>query len=95
MIIDINKTKEEINNIISSAVQEILHKGLRVQDNNLGNIEDDMILMMRALQVKNKIYDFAVMLSYNELLGYYEGKIAYSLINSEESQYQELVEFRF
>jgi len=95
MILDITKQKEEINHIVSSAVQEILHKGLRVQDNNLGNIEDDIILMMRALQLKNKVYDFAVMLSFNDLFSHYEGKIAYALINSEEPQYQELVEFKF
>lgn len=94
-MISILAEKENINYIISSAVQEILYKGLRIDGNNLGNLEDEMNLMMRALQLKNKVYDFAVMLSYDELFGHYQGKIAYSLIKSEEDQYQDLVQFKF
>ena len=95
MILNPQQQKDEINKIISQGVQEILYKGLRIDNNNLGNLEDDMILMMRALQVKNKIYDFAVLLDYNNLFTHYEGKIAYSLINSEEDLYQDIVEFKF
>lgn len=93
-MLNVQGEKEKINNYITAGIQEILYKGLRIDGNNLGNLEDEMNLFMRALQIKNKVHDYAVLLEYDTLFGY-KGKIAYSLINSEEDQYQDMVEFKF
>jgi len=99
MIVNIKQEKDIINNIISEGIKEILYKGLRIQGNSLGHIEDDCNLLLRALQVKNRIHDFACMLSYNHMFKHYEGKIIYSLINTENLNdaelYEEEINFRF
>lgn len=100
IFLTIKEQKEEINKIILPGIKEILHKGMRVSDKTLGGLEDDLGMLMKALQVKNKIYDYAVMCNYNSLLRYYEGKIIYSLVNTEKmgndaSEYEEILEFRF
>jgi hypothetical protein len=94
-MLSLSQEKDWVNSIISSGVQEILYEGLRIDGNNLGYLEDEMNLFMKALQHKNIVYDFAVMLSYDSLFSRFEGKIAYSLINSEEPQFQDLVQFKF
>lgn len=93
-MLNVNEEKERINNMISSVVLEILG-GLVVDEDKLKIFEKEFDTFMRALQAKNKIYDYAVVLSYNDLLGRFEGRIAYSLINSEENTYQDMVEFKF
>jgi len=100
LILSISDQKESINSLILPGLQEILHKGLRVHDKSLGSLEDDIGIMMRALQIKNKIYDYAVIINPNPLMGIYEGRIIYSLINTEKmnndaSEYEEVIEFTF
>jgi hypothetical protein len=95
LILNVQQEKEKINEYISVGVQEILHKGLRIADNNLGNLEDDINLFMRALQLKNKIFDFACILKYDYLFKRFEGKIVYDLIDSDEDQYSEEITFYF
>ena len=95
MILNINEEKEKINSYIVAGVQEILYKGLRIDGNNLGNLEDDINLFLRAMQVKNKIYDYACMLKYDGFLKRYEGIIIYNLINSDDLKYEEEIKFYF
>lgn len=101
MIKNIQEMKNENEKIIVNAVKEILYKGLRVKEKSLGSLEDDVGLMLRALQIKNKIYDYAVFITYNSLLTRFEMKIAYSLINTEgmnkveAEPYEAVIEFNF
>lgn len=99
----INNTRQEkdiLNKIISEGIKEILHKGLKVTNKSLGSLEDDISLLMRALQAKNKIYDFAVIIDDADFTGTYYGKVIYSLINTEHmgnnaSEYEGTVRFSF
>jgi len=100
MIKTLSEQKDNINKLILGAINEILYKGLRVTDKTLGSLEDDISLFMRALQIKNKIYDFAVSINYNEIISRYEGKIIYSLVNTENmgndaSTYEDEINFNF
>lgn len=100
-MLNIEQEKIFINHLISLGIQEILYVGLRIDDNNLGYLEDEMNLFMKALQYKKQIYDFAVILTYNELFGHFDGKIAYSLISTEgmnefeKNRVEALIEFNF
>jgi len=93
--------QENINYILSEGIKEILKKGLKVKEKSLGSLEDDINSMLRAFQLKNRIWDYAVFINYNELLKRFEGKIAYSLVNTEhmkeedKSLYETSVEFNF
>jgi len=101
LIENVYKEKEKINYIISNSIQEILKKGLRVAEKSLGSLEDDIGIMLRALQLKNKIYDYVVFIKYNELFKRFEGKVVYSLINTgkmdakEAKQWEIELEFFF
>jgi len=101
MIKNTQEMKNENEKIIVNAVKEILYKGLRVKEKSLGSLEDDVGLMMRALQIKNKIYDYAVFTTHNSLLNRFEMKLAYSLINVEDmteeeaEPYEAVLEFNF
>lgn len=95
MILNVQEEKALLNKYISAGVQEILYKGLRIEGNNLGSLEDDLNLFMKALQMKNKIYDFACILKWDPLFNRFEGKIVYDLINSDEDQYSEEITFYF
>ena len=99
MIANISQEKDKLNNIIASGLKEIIHKGLRVY-NNVGDLEDDCNLMMRALQAKNRIYDYACIITANPLFSRYEGKIVYSLVDTSKmgdnaSDFEEVVDFVF
>jgi len=85
--------KERINKIIEGGLKEILTKGLKVQEKSLGSLEDDVGVMLRAFQLKNLIYDYAVFIKYNELFSRFEGKIVYSLINTENMEASEADKF--
>jgi len=93
--------KEKINEMILGPLQEILYKGLRVKEKSLGSLEDDIGVMLRAFQLKNIIYDYAVFIKYDELFKQFQGKIAYSLIDVENmteveaEPYEALLEFNF
>lgn len=95
------KEKEKINKMVSNGIQEILYKGLRVKEKSLGSLEDDIGVMLRAFQLKNVIYDYAVFITHNSLLNRFEGRLVYSLINvenmsAEEAEpYEALIEFNF
>lgn len=93
--LNLQKEKDEINKIIHHGLREILYKGLRVNNNSLGNIEDDVNLMLRAIQLKGRIYDFASIIIENTLFSRFEGKIIYILIKSDEPQYEEEIKFYF
>ena len=101
MLIDIHNEKDAISGMIASAIQEILYKGLRIDGATLGHLESEMNTMMRAFQKKNKIYDYAVILIYDDLFDHFNGKIAYSLINTEgmeefeKNKVEDLIEFNF
>ncbi len=101
MILDHNELKYKINIIIHEGIKEILYKGLRITGNNLGNLENEFNLFMKAMQKTNKVYDFAVIIVYDDLFNRFEGKIAYSLINtvnmSEEDtkKYEDIIVFYF
>ena len=100
MISNLIEEKNIINSIISSSLKEILHRGLRVSHKSLGSLEDDIKLLLRALQTKNRIYDYVVTIDYNHLLKLYEGKIIYSLVNTENmgdkaSDFEEELNFTF
>jgi hypothetical protein len=98
---NIQEEKNKINLIISNGIQEILKKGLSVAEKSLGSLEDDIGIMLRALQLKNKIYDYAVFIKYNELLKRFEGRVAYSLINTEnmtpeeQNKWEVVLDFNF
>ena len=85
--------KERINKIIVEAVKEILYKGLRIQEKSLGSLEDDVGLMLRAFQLKNKIYDYAVFITHNGLVNRFEMKLIYSLIDTEKMEAKEAEKF--
>jgi len=93
--------KERLNEILTDGIQEILYTGLRVKEKSLGSLEDDIGVMLRAFQMKNLIYDYAVFITHNGLLNRFEGKLAYSLINTENMSeaeaepYEALLEFNF
>ena len=95
MITNIIEEKNRLNAIISLGIKEILSSFSLIREEDIVIIERDCNDLMRALQKRNKIFDFACLIQYNNLNGNYEGKIAYSLINSEESKYQDLIEFQF
>ena len=93
--------KERINKMLSNGIREILYKGLRVHEKSLGSLEDDIGAMLRAFQLKNIIYDYAVFITHNGLLNRFEGKVAYSLIDvskmteEEAAPYETVLEFNF
>jgi len=101
MITSLYEQKQKINYQISSAIQEILYKGLRVKEKSLGSLEDDVGIMLRAFQLKNIIYDYAVFITYSDLFKRFEGKVVYSLINTEKmtpeeaDKYEVQIEFNF
>jgi hypothetical protein len=101
IIQNLKAEKMKINDMLSKGIQEILYKGLRVKEKSLGSLEDDVGVMLRAFQLKNKIYDYAVFITYNSILNRFEGKVVYSLINTEKmtleeaSEYEEELEFNF
>ncbi len=98
---NIQQEKEKINAMLSNGIQEILYKGLRVKEKSLGSLEDDVGVMLRAFQLKNVIYDYAVFITHNSLLNRFEGKVVYSLINTENmdakeaEQWEVELEFNF
>ena len=98
---NIQQEKEKINAMLSNGIQEILYKGLRVKEKSLGSLEDDVGVMLRAFQLKNVIYDYAVFITHNSLLNRFEGKVVYSLIDTENmdvteaDKYEEEIEFYF
>lgn len=94
-MLSIIEEKTIINNLILEGVKEIFRIGMDVSGSTLGTLEDEVILFMKAIQSKNKIYDFAVAIDYNSLFRRFEGKIAYSLIKSDDNMYQDLIEFSF
>jgi len=98
MIKTIREQKEEVINLILPPLKEIIYVGLRVDNKTIGTLEDDIRLLMRALQTKNKIYDFEI--DIKPTFGSYEGKIIFSLINTENmgddaSDYEEEINFVF
>ena len=100
-MLNIKQEKETTTDLIANAVQEILYKGLRIDGTTLCHLDDEMNTMMRAMQARNKIYDYAVILIYDELFSHYNGRIAYSLINTEgmdefeKNKVEDLIEFNF
>ena len=100
MIKSPNQEIEELNDLIALGLQEILHKGRQVHSTSIGSLEDDINLFMRALQLKNKIFDYATIIELN-FMNIYEGKLAYSIVNTEgmpeidKARYEELINFNF
>jgi len=92
-MLNIQEEKRRVNYIIENGLREILYKGLRVNNKTLGSIEDDIELLLKALQVKNLIYEYAVSIEQNMLM--YDGTIIYDLIKTEEDIYSEEIKFRF
>jgi len=98
---NIQQGKDKINAMLSKGIQEILYKGLRVKEKSLGSLEDDVGVMLRAFQLKNIIYDYAVFITYSDLFNRFEGKIVYSLVNTENmeveeaNKYEAEIEFNF
>jgi len=96
-----NDDKIILQNTIAEGIKEVLRKGLRIEGNSLGKLEDELSLFMKALQFKGRIYDFAVMITYNEMFNFFEGKIAYSLVNTEnmpeedKNKFEDLITFEF
>jgi hypothetical protein len=101
LVVNLQQEKDKINTMLSNGIQEILYKGLRVKEKSLGSLEDDVGIMLRAFQLKNIIYDYAVFITYSELFNRFEGKVVYSLINTENMEakeadkYEALLEFNF
>ena len=93
MIGNLQQEKENINKILSSGIQEILYRGLRVKEKSLGSLEDDIGVMLRAMQLKNKIYDYAVYITHNGLFNRFEGKVIYSLVNTEAMRPEDVAKF--
>jgi hypothetical protein len=102
VMLDISKEKEQINYIISNALVEIIKSGIKTTKASIGSIEDDIKVMLRALQAKNKIYDYAVLIEPNP--GSFNGIIAYSLIDTSSKSciqdkdkhlYEDTIEFTF
>jgi hypothetical protein len=89
LIGNIQEEKLKMNKMLSGGIQEILYKGLRVKEKSLGSLEDDIGIMLRAFQLKNKLYDYAVFITHNGLLNRFEGKVVYSLINTEKMEAKE------
>ena len=90
---NMQQEKDRINTMLHSGIKEILYKGLRIKENSLGHIEDDIGVMLRAFQLKNIIYDYAVFITYNEIFSRFEGKLVYSLINTEKMEAKEAEQF--
>jgi hypothetical protein len=97
----VESQKEEINDLIAEGLKEILHTGFKINDKTLGSLEDDISVFMSALQKKNKIYDYAVHIVWDDLFNKFQGKLAYVLINTkgfnafEANKFEELIEFSF
>ena len=87
MIKSVQAQKDEINSLILSALKEILYKNMRITSTTLGYLEDEVGVFMKALTSKNKIYDYAVKIDYNELLKVFEGIIIYQLIKIDNPEY--------
>lgn len=94
MIRNINDEKDFINEFIANGLREIVYKGLKFND-NIGNVEDEINTLLRALQFKNKIYDYACNIEFNDLIGQFEGTIVYDLVNTKENTYSETIKFNF
>jgi hypothetical protein len=101
LIGNMQQEKDRINAMLNNGIREVLYKGLRVKEKSLGGIEDDIGIMLRAFQLKNIIYDYAVFITYNELFKRFEGKLVYSLVNTENmtseeaDKYEVEIEFNF
>jgi hypothetical protein len=93
--------KNRLNEYIADALKEILYQGFQVNTKTIGELEDDISYFMEALKKKNRIYDYAVWIMWNELFKKFEGKLAYSIINTEnmdeftKAKFEDLVEFSF
>ena len=93
MIRDIKQEKDIINQYIAKVISEIFMNQI-ITEESMPAYRTDLEDFMKAMQLKNKVYDYQVMLAANYLTGKYEGKIAYSLINSDDDTYQDLIEFQ-
>jgi hypothetical protein len=93
MILHVQEAKDEVDKIISHAITEIIEIGRRTTESTIGSLEDDINTMLRALQAKNKIYDYACVIEPGPLK--FHGKIAYNLINSDDPKYESVIEFYF
>jgi len=87
-MIDVNKEKNLINNILYNAFNEIKKQYPVISGTNMKNIENDFNILLRALQYKNKIYDFACLIEYDYIETKFVIKIAYNLINSDKPEYE-------
>ena len=92
-MLNLQSEKSKINAIIEGGLKEIIHKGLRVDGKTIGLLEDDISLLLKAMQYKNMIYDYAVRI--DQGIGFYSGVIVYDLIKTDEDIYSGEVKFRF
>ncbi|MEA3387396.1 MAG: hypothetical protein U9Q66_03280 [Patescibacteria group bacterium] len=100
MLTNLKEEKNIINNIILKGINEIVKTGMKVSNKSLGQLEDDFNLFLRALQLKNRIYDYAVHLEENGMANF-KGTIVYNFIDTtkmelkEASEYEEEIIFTF
>jgi len=95
LLTNITEEKNKINHIIANSLNEILAKNSKIDSVKFEDYLDDIIFLMDHLRQKNRIYDYAIDFK-NELdiFGKINGKIAYTLIDSTDNKYQDLLEFR-
>ena len=97
------QAKEEVNNIIVAGINEILayKLGRVIEPSDIEAIRVDLNYMLKAMRFKNKIYDYACSIGWDDLFQKYVGKIAYSLVNTEnmheedKNKYEDLIQFSF
>jgi len=97
----IRDDKNHTEFLILKGIEEILTplyaKTLKY-DYIMNYIPNEMETYLKALQVKNKIYDYVHTLEYNEITKKYEGKIAYSLYKNgiiKEEDNEHLIQYNF
>jgi hypothetical protein len=95
MILNLTEEKNKINRLISWGVTEILKSFTIMDGKSMPYLEKDINEFMRAMQIKNKVYDYACMVNYDGLVGKFIIRVAYSLINSKEPKFQDEVKIKF
>ena len=101
MIYDIEQEKDNINLILTQATKEILIPGTFIDELELARIESQYKDLLRALQVSNKVYEYALGLTYEELTKNHIMNIAYSLITTsnmkeeDKNKYESFIQFTF
>jgi len=94
-IINVDEEKAKISTAIQNVIKEIFirKKKVLLTDKNIDDFKKEIQTFLEILRKKGKIYDYVVVAEFNDLFGFFEFEIAYSLIKSDDAKYQDYLKF--